>query len=171
MSLDVDALTMAISELEHAISDAISNYENLLEDTVTETEFLRTLQTDSLRSVVDSKTVKASRAAAVEARRQSAAHAVSSRLGLEPDATISEIVDAIPAGLDRSLGGLTVRLFDVVGKLRRANERNRTIAMSGIHLTSNLISALAPESIPVMAYSGAGGLVSGGRRPIIEYTG
>ena len=44
MSLDIDALTVAISELEDAISDAISNYENLLEDTVTETDFLRTLQ-------------------------------------------------------------------------------------------------------------------------------
>jgi flagellar biosynthesis/type III secretory pathway chaperone len=169
--MDKRALERSLVDLESAIVDSLAVYKKLLIKTASEADQLKSLETEVLRDVVDAKTVLSSQASRIEERRQTAASRVAEILGVDHDATLAEILAAIPDGVGIVLGRVARELSATVAKLREANSRNRSIAECGIDLTSKLISGLAPIYMPGVAYSDGGISIQGIQVPIIEIRG
>ena len=171
MSMDEHALRRSMTDLEIAIDDSIAVYEKLLMKSARQTDALRSLETEDLRDVVDSKAVLSSLASKIEERRQTAASQVAEILGVERDASPAEILAALPDGAGGGLWRAARELSATITKLRGANDRNRSIAECGIYLTSKLISGMAPIYMQGFAYSNGGNSVLGDHASIIDFAG
>ena len=171
MATDKHALGRALLELEGAIVDSVAIYKELLNKTLCETGQLKSLETESLRNVIDSKTALSHRAALIEKRRQRAASRVADNLGITQNATLAEILASLPNGVGRTLDQASEELSTTVAELRATNNRNRSVAEYGIGLMSSLISGLATIHVPGVAYSDAGSSVQASKLPIIEIAG
>lgn len=168
---DKDTLEGSLADLETTMAEAITVQESLLAATQSERKALRSLAMQDLRAILDSKIALCSHAIRFEARREGAAIRLADCLGIDPHASLAELIELLPLAGRERLEKLSARLNRVVKALARANATNTFIASNGIYVTSNLLAALAPAAFPGDAYSGAGRGVPTGAGSIVEFTG
>lgn len=169
--MDEHTLETVLAQLEASLAEAASVHEKLLAATRSEAEILRSARVSELGTLVNEKIRLASQAARLEAKRQRLAEAIARKLDLQPAATLSQIVAALPEAAQAGLTRLGERLVAVIGDLSLAGESNSRLARNGVYITSNLIAALAPATFSSGAYSGGGRTLDAPPSSIVEIAG